>query len=194
MEVKKFIDLKEELRVIIEIIKKEAGKTQQDIALEMGYKKNYISEILSPKGVVTDKFLNAIKLRFPELRETKKGSHRLFIWTEKNSTTPISAKTDGKSIGTDAISGKDDIHARYLALLEDNDQWLKNQYAQILLSLNKIIDQGYKSEKLLKISLQHIGNVEASVKELDEEIVQEQIGSQIAGVQVDHGKDSDAGR
>jgi transcriptional regulator with XRE-family HTH domain len=58
--------LKEELRKLVELIKERTGKTQEDIAIDMGYKKNYISEILSPKGKVTDKFMAAIKLRFSE--------------------------------------------------------------------------------------------------------------------------------
>ena len=65
------MDNKENLREIVDLIKEKTGKTQQDIAVEMGYKRNYISEILSPKGVVTEKFYNALKLRFSELLNAK---------------------------------------------------------------------------------------------------------------------------
>ena len=63
--------MKEELRNLVEKIKERTGKTQEDIAIEMGYKKNYISEILSPKGTVSGKFLTSIKLRFSEALDVK---------------------------------------------------------------------------------------------------------------------------
>jgi hypothetical protein len=63
--------VKEELQRLVESIKEKTGKTQEDIAIEMGYKKNYISEMLSPKGKVTDKFMAAIKLRFSEVLKLK---------------------------------------------------------------------------------------------------------------------------
>lgn len=58
--------MKNELRDIVDLIKEKTGQTQEEIAFAMGYKKNYISEILSPSGKVTDKFMKAIKLRFSD--------------------------------------------------------------------------------------------------------------------------------
>ncbi|MEO9145066.1 MAG: hypothetical protein ABI237_05865 [Ginsengibacter sp.] len=54
---------------LLEIVIKNTAKTASDIALEMGYKKNYISEMLSPKGKVTEKFFNSFKLRYKEILE-----------------------------------------------------------------------------------------------------------------------------
>lgn len=66
------IQSKEELKAILHTIKSLTGRNQETIAIEMGYKKNYISEILSPTGVVTGKFLKNIKLRFSDVLEGKK--------------------------------------------------------------------------------------------------------------------------
>ena len=69
---------------------------------------------------------------------------------------------------------------KYLMLLEDNDRFFKNEYAQLLSSLNKLIDLGKKQEALLKLNLQHVGAVEALQQGVDPEVVQEQINIQIA--------------
>ena len=65
--------MKESLKTIVEIIKEKKGLTQEDIAVVLGYKKNYISEIMSPKGKVSEKFLNAIKLRFSDVLDPASG-------------------------------------------------------------------------------------------------------------------------
>lgn len=68
---------------------------------------------------------------------------------------------------------------RYLKLLEDNDRFFKTEYAQLLISLNKLMDIGKKSEALIKLNLEHIGNVEAFQKGIPAEEIHEQINNQI---------------
>lgn len=65
------LQLKEELRGILDKIQGVTDYTQEDIAVKMGYKKNYISEMLTPRGVVTNKFLDKIKLRFSDVLNGK---------------------------------------------------------------------------------------------------------------------------
>lgn len=67
----------------------------------------------------------------------------------------------------------------YVTLLESNDQFFKREYAQLLISLNKLIDLGKRSEALIKLNLEHIGNVEAIQKGVSPEEIHEQINNQI---------------
>lgn len=89
------------------------------------------------------------------------------------------------STGYISHAGGSDIpgfdHAAYIKLLEDNDRFFKTEYHNLLLSLNKLMEIGTRSEELIKLNLEHIGNVEALQKGVDPEIVHEQINNQIAG-------------
>jgi transcriptional regulator with XRE-family HTH domain len=76
-------------------------------------------------------------------------------------------------------NGKND-NSGYVALLESNDKFFKHEYAQMLLSLNKLIDLGKRSEALIKLNLEHTGNVEALQRGVDPEVIHEQINNQIA--------------
>lgn len=58
---------KEDLKLLLDFIKKQEGMSPTDIAVDMGYKKNYISEMLSPTGKITDKFITRIKWHFHAL-------------------------------------------------------------------------------------------------------------------------------
>ena len=51
---------KKEIRELIDSLIEKTGKTQEEIAVELGYAKNAISDILSPSGKVTDKFSKAL--------------------------------------------------------------------------------------------------------------------------------------
>jgi transcriptional regulator with XRE-family HTH domain len=80
----------------------------------------------------------------------------------------------------------------YVSLLESNDRFFKNEYAQLLISLNKLIDLSKKQEALLKLNLQHVGAVEALQKGVEPEVVQEQINIQIADMGPSEEMDNDA--
>lgn len=76
-------------------------------------------------------------------------------------------------------------HAAYIKLLEENDRFFKTEYHSLLLSLNKLMEIGMRSEELIKLNLEHIGNVEAMQKGVDPGDVHEQINNQIAGIEGD---------
>lgn len=59
--------MKEQLKKIVETIKISTGQTQEQIALNMGYKGNAISGMLSPTGKVTRKFINAITNKYKDV-------------------------------------------------------------------------------------------------------------------------------
>lgn len=81
----------------------------------------------------------------------------------------------------------------YLNLLEENDRFFKSEYAQMLVSLNKLIGLGMKQEALIKLNLQHTGVVEALQKGEDVDEIQAQINSQIAEIGPYEQRDSDDG-
>lgn len=63
---------KETFKALVEKVTKATGKTQETLALDMGYGKNYISEILSPSGKITKKFVDSFKMRYEALLENPK--------------------------------------------------------------------------------------------------------------------------
>lgn len=99
--------------------------------------------------------------------------------------------TDKSVVHKDHSKPLNNTHDKYIELLEGNDQFFKNEYAQLLLSLNKLIDLGMKQEALIKLSLQHVGVVEALQKGSDVDEVQAQINSQIAEIGPYGQKDND---
>jgi hypothetical protein len=82
--------------------------------------------------------------------------------------------------------------SKYLQLLESNDRFFKNEYAQMLLSLKELIGLSKKQEALLKLNLQHVGAVEALQKGVEPEVIQEQINIQIADMGPSEETDNDA--
>lgn len=83
-------------------------------------------------------------------------------------------------------------NSNYIKLLESNDRFFKNEYAQMLLSLRELIGLSKKQEALLKLNLQHVGAVEALQQGVDPEVVQEQINIQIAEMASSGEMDNDA--
>lgn len=81
----------------------------------------------------------------------------------------------------------------YLKLLEENDRFFKNEYSKILSSLERLIGLGMKQEALIKLNLEHTGNVEALQKGVEPEVVHEQINNQIAELGASGETDNDAG-
>lgn len=104
-----------------------------------------------------------------------------------NNTSPIPQPESKYNLDANAVNP-------YLKLLEDNDRFFKTEYHNLLVSLNKIIEIGLRSEELIKLNLEHIGNVEAHLKEVEPDIVHEQINSQIAGMGAVGQKDIYAGK
>lgn len=64
---------KEYLGTLVKRVERETGLNQQQIARNLGYGSNYISEILSPTGKVTKKFLNAFNRHYKSILENPKN-------------------------------------------------------------------------------------------------------------------------
>lgn len=73
-----------------------------------------------------------------------------------------------------------DIVKKYIALLESNDRFFKQEIPKLFSSLERIMVQGERLESLIKLNLEHTGNVEAMQREVEPEAIHEQINNQIA--------------
>lgn len=99
---------KETLKQLLEFLNKQTGKSPTDVASEMGYKKNYISEMLTPKGKVSDKFLNSFKIRYQNILENRKNDTR--NWNEDDDVPPRVFNEDEHVWG----NSKKDLENEYL--------------------------------------------------------------------------------
>jgi hypothetical protein len=133
-----------------------------------GFPKSNVSEYLNRKKVPSENFIIAFYDNM---------SHML-----AKSSTDVTFKSNSTSDG---------IADKYIALLENNDKFFKNEYAQMLLSLKELIGLNKKQEALLKLNLQHVGAVEALQKGVEPEVVQEQINNQIADMGASEETDND---
>lgn len=55
---------KEAFRLIVTTTGARTGLSQEEMAIDMGYGKNYISDMLTPTGKVSEKFINAFNRHF----------------------------------------------------------------------------------------------------------------------------------
>lgn len=65
---------KEAFRLIVTATAAKTGMSQEEMALDMGYGKNYISDILSPSGKVSAKFIKAFQSHFNDGSENTKNT------------------------------------------------------------------------------------------------------------------------
>lgn len=63
---------KKEFKRLVEKVMSATGKNQEELAIGMNYGKNYISEVLSPTGIMTEKFSNAFLLKYGHYLENPK--------------------------------------------------------------------------------------------------------------------------
>jgi hypothetical protein len=73
------MDSKEELRALVDRVAAATGKTQEELATEMGYGGTYISESLTPTGKVSSKFLTAFRKHYSEVLEIPKNGKQLSV-------------------------------------------------------------------------------------------------------------------
>jgi transcriptional regulator with XRE-family HTH domain len=151
------------------------GLSKTYVASELGVGERTIEYYLS--GERKPDFDNLLKLstllgfELNELTEPK---------VRDNKSVPKNGKSRGNN------------NSNYVSLLESNDQFFKNEYAQMLLSLKELIGLNKKQEALLKVNLQHVGIIEALQKGVEPEVVQEQINNQIADIGPSEERDNDA--
>jgi transcriptional regulator with XRE-family HTH domain len=75
------MNLKEKFKEQLKRVMDLTGESQEKIAVNMGYGKNYISEILSPTSTISKKFLNAFELKYKEYLEKPKSGEGVKIKT-----------------------------------------------------------------------------------------------------------------
>lgn len=94
---------KQDFKNLVDFVAKKTGKTQEELAVDMGYGKNYISELTTPSGTVSKKFLEAFKLRHRDILENPKNGKKE---SAKASVEELSTSDLIKAIQTLAESNK----------------------------------------------------------------------------------------
>ena len=93
-------------------------------------------------------------------------------------------------------NGVPDQNAEYIEFLKSNDAFFKNQYStfnqQVLANLTALHNQGKSLEALIKITLEHMGNVEAHLLAVPPEEIHDKINTEILTAAV-RGKDNGVG-
>lgn len=107
-------------------------------------------------------------------------------------------KTNGRTRNKMGHNGDGDGHQvgydpEFVEFLKSNDAFFKNQYtafnAQVLANLTALVNQAKTLEALLKINLEHTGNIEAAQLGVPKEQVHDNINRDIlaaAGVRIDN--------
>jgi hypothetical protein len=119
---------KDDFKKLVESVVKKTGKTQEELAMDLGYGKNYISELTSPTGKVTKKFLTAFNLRYANILENPKNQEN----TVRSGNG--SMKVDSHFI-PENISASDFIRA-LITLSESNKALVDNN--KIALDSNRV--------------------------------------------------------
>lgn len=95
---------KEAFKLIVVATSAATGKNQEELALEMGYGKNYISEMFSPTGKVSQKFVKAFQSHYKDYLENPKRS-------EKEDRSPADSQEKKESLKS---GGRDDLTMQIL--------------------------------------------------------------------------------
>lgn len=159
----------------------------KDKITKEGFSKTYVASELGVGERTIEYYISGE--RKPDLDNLIKLSLLLGFQLNDLTEQPVRANESKQSQGKSKGSDK----GNYVSLLESNDHFFKNEYAQLLISLNKLIDLGMKQEALIKLNLQHMGVIEALQKGEDVDEIQAQINSQIAEIGPYEQRDTDDG-
>lgn len=96
------MDLKEELKSLVETIKRNSNDTQEQMSVKAGYGETYISECLSPTGKPSKKFIKALKnaylksLEFPV--KSEKETYSVLLDRAEQATDIVELKAFTKAL------------------------------------------------------------------------------------------------
>lgn len=81
-------------RLIVTATVLRTGKSQEELAMEMGYGKNYISEVLTPTGKLTEKFVKAFNQHYQQDQENPKDAEPLMVRLLENQNRLMERQND----------------------------------------------------------------------------------------------------
>lgn len=99
------MDSKEELQKLLEIVEAKTGKTRQQIAIDMGYGWNYLSDMLGPSKKVSPKFVETFREKHSEylvntnLKKSAKSKVKSEVKDEQ-----AEYKTETNNMGNDPMA------------------------------------------------------------------------------------------
>jgi hypothetical protein len=153
---------KDYFRQLVETVVFRTKKTQEQLAIEMGYGKTYISEVLSPTGKLSEKFIEAFKRRYNEYL-----TGAIVYMPGK----PPQELTDFQS------DHEKSEHAKYVKLLEDQIAFLKQSVQTNLTEISGNIIAGRAEFRAVAIDYQLMKDSKGDEKK--REVLMEQINKLI---------------
>lgn len=108
------MESKEQLRSVVNMVSNRTGLSQEKMAMELGYGANYISEMLSPSGKITSKFIRAFRNHFKEHLENPKS---------------------GKVVSEIGVEKTMEIMDERIKELKEDKEWLKKMFESNLTGL-----------------------------------------------------------
>lgn len=129
---------KKDFEDLVNSIMYRTGKTQEQISVDMGYNKGYISQILS-RGKIPGKFVNALKVKYPEIEGNKGSSTKdevievdrsFIIEVLLRNTLRQQAKIRAHLEGRDLKNIQDEINQDNLEVMSDVLRWFESKGKQ----------------------------------------------------------------
>lgn len=150
------MESKEQFKTLVENVVFATRKTQEQLAQDMGYGKNYISDVLSPKGKLTQKFIEAFKRKYSPFL----GTPPLRNNSENTNMQPVS-------------------DSRYISSLEDQVQYLRNRIDRVLGKIESNLDRVSEDVILGRADLRAYGEYQVMKDAKGNEKTREKIMEQI---------------
>lgn len=122
---------KEAFRLIVTGTAAKTGMSQEEMALDMGYGKNYISDILSPSGKVTDKFVKAFQAHFNGASENTK--------IVSGAQTDLSSLIRSNADLAESNKALAHSHSELVAMLKEKERGISSDAQRYALSQAEIL-------------------------------------------------------
>ena len=128
---------KEEFKRLIENVVAKTGKTQEEIAVDMGYGKNYISEMTGPTGKISKKFVESLNLRYRDLSENPKTDFHV-----KSITNEMQNKSIDADLSIQALKNLTESGIK----LANAQEIMANNESRLIALLEKKSTAGYQKD------------------------------------------------
>lgn len=178
-----------ELEILIDEIQFKTKLTIEEIAAKVGYSRPYLNKAKKKAG--NKKLIGIIREKFQDVL-LRNGN-------DENGHLPgLAGKVSSNQKGPASPPGQDEgvrspNDPEYIEFLKSNDAFFKNQYAafnaQVLANLTALANQQKQLEALIKINLEHTGNIEAMQAGVPQQQIHDDINRDIlhaAGVEIDN--------
>jgi D-arabinose 1-dehydrogenase-like Zn-dependent alcohol dehydrogenase len=164
---------KEELKKLVENVMFTTGKNQEELALDLGYGKNYISEMTSPTGKVSTKFVNAFKQKHRGSLENPKVQGVGNFGKKEDNTALLDLVQHLTKTNDSLIQQHDKIVNANMTIAETN-RMLAEQLIKERPIASDVVYTQKETVAIVKVLQEHVIDLEAqltkrSVREIQQE-------------------------